>query len=280
MTIMAPDLVRDGLAYRKALRRAGVPIFHRHSVVAVEGPDVVRRACIAEIDGSGNPVADTEKEFDTDIVCTGYGFLPSNEIARALGCQHRFDGRLGHLMAERDQHGRSSVPNVWIVGDSGGLGGARAAEAGGFVAGADIARSLGRAVRDDDEVGRATRQLARAARFQSALSTLFHAPRIVDQLATPDTIVCRCEEVTLATVRAVVNADNVATAGAVKRLTRVGMGRCQGRYCGPVLVEILARRQRADIDAFSYFAPRMPFKPVPVAAASGHAHNNPQCAHP
>ena len=39
MAIAAPDLVRDGLAYRNTLRRARVPIFHRHAIVRVEGHD-------------------------------------------------------------------------------------------------------------------------------------------------------------------------------------------------------------------------------------------------
>jgi len=63
----------------------------------------------------------------------------------------------------------------------------------------------------------------------------------------------------------------IATAGAVKRLTRAGMGRCQGRYCGALLVELVARHSGTGIDEFCYFAPRMPFKPVPVATVSAGA---------
>ncbi len=276
MAIAAPDLVRDGLAYRNTLRRAGVPTFHRHAIVHVDGGDAVRQARLAEIDDRGNAVAGTEKSFDADVVCAGYGFLPSNEIARAMGCRHRFDAGLGHLVAERDQHGRSSVAQIWIVGDSGGLGGARAAEASGIIAGADIVRDLGykvggRKVCDAREVQRAVAALDRAKQFQSALWTLFRAPRIVDQLAQPDTMLCRCEEVSVATVRAVLADGKTATAGAVKRLTRAGMGRCQGRYCGALVVELVARHGGIGIDEFSYFAPRMPFKPVPVATVSATA---------
>jgi NADPH-dependent 2,4-dienoyl-CoA reductase/sulfur reductase-like enzyme len=271
MAIAAPGLVRDGLAYRNVLRRARVPIFHRHAIVHAEGREAVRQARIAEIDDHGNPVAGTEKSFDADVVCTGYGFVPSNEIARAMGCRHRFDEALGHLVAERDHHGRSSVAHVWIIGDSGGLGGARAAEAAGIIAGADVARDLGRKVRQDREVQRAMAAVVRAKRFQSALWTLFRAPRIVDQLAKPDTILCRCEEVSVATVHAAVVDGKIATAGAVKRLTRAGMGRCQGRYCGALVVELVARHSGTGIDEFCYFAPRMPFKPVPVATVSAGA---------
>ena len=37
-------------------------------------------------------------------------------------------------------------------------------------------------------------------------------------------------------------ADGAETPGAVKRATRLGMGRCQGRYCGPLLAEHLHER--------------------------------------
>ena len=137
MAISAPDLVRAGLAYQNTLRRAGVPTFNRHAIVRVEGSNSVKHAHIAEIDEHGYPATGTEKSFDADIVCVGYGFLPSNEIARAMGCRHHFNERLGHLVAECDQHGRSSVAHVWIVGDAGGLGGARAAEAAGTIAGTE-----------------------------------------------------------------------------------------------------------------------------------------------
>ena len=268
MALAAPDLLRDGLAYRTTLRRARVPTFHRHAIARAEGHNAIETAYIAEIDHRGNPIPGTEKAFAADIVCSGAGFLPSNEIARAIGCHHRFDNRLGHLVADRDAHGRSSIPQVWIAGDSGGLAGARAAQAAGTLAGADVARDLGRPVRHDAEVRRAMAAMHRARRFQSSLWTLFRAPRLVEQFAQPDTILCRCEEVSLASVQAALTTGKTSNAGALKRLTRAGMGRCQGRYCGAILVEMVARQSGTDIDEYSYFAPRMPFKPVPVATAS------------
>jgi putative transposase len=41
------------------------------------------------------------------------------------------------------------------------------------------------------------------------------------------------------------------------------MGRCQGRYCGALIVDLIARGRDAPVDELSFFAPRMPFKPVP-----------------
>ncbi len=52
--------------------------------------------------------------------------------------------------------------------------------------------------------------------------------------------VCRCEHVTRAEVVAALrNPFGARTLDAVKRRTRCGMGRCQGGFCGPRVVEIL-----------------------------------------
>jgi hypothetical protein len=214
MSAMAPGLVRDGLAYRAELLRARVPVFHRHSIVRAEGATSVELAVIAAVDEAGKPVPGTEKEFAVDAICVGFGFQPSNEIARALGCRHRLDRRRGHLVAERDRDGRSSVSGLWIVGDSGGLGGSRVAQAGGTVAGASVARDLGREVKNPGEIADAIRTSVRAERFQDALWGLYRAPRITDQLAAADTIICRCEEIRLADVRHALDVS-AGTAGAV-----------------------------------------------------------------
>jgi hypothetical protein len=50
----------------------------------------------------------------------------------------------------------------------------------------------------------------------------------------------------------------------LKRLTRVGMGRCQGRYCAATV----ARLCSAEVVEFSLFAPRPPAKPVPIRLLS------------
>lgn len=55
-------------------------------------------------------------------------------------------------------------------------------------------------------------------------------------------IVCRCETVTEGEIVEVIRANPRPTdLDAIKRRTRSGMGRCQGGFCGPYVVEILAR---------------------------------------
>ena len=54
-------------------------------------------------------------------------------------------------------------------------------------------------------------------------------------------IVCRCEQVTEAEIRACIRRPvGARNMDAVKRRTRAGMGRCQGGFCSPRVLEILA----------------------------------------
>jgi NADPH-dependent 2,4-dienoyl-CoA reductase/sulfur reductase-like enzyme len=265
MAAAAPDLIRDGIGYRATLMRARVPVLNRSAVIRCEGEDRVERAIVARIDGDGHPVAGTERSFDVDAVCLGFGFLPSNELSRALGCAHDIDPVNHELVARRDHRGRTSVDDVWVVGDAGGIGGARLAQVSGVLAGADVAHRLGArpAPALSAELRRAERAVRRDGRFQAALRRLYAAPRLVDQLADDDTLICRCEGVRRAAVEAALDED-VVHIGALKRATRAGMGGCQGRYCATLLAEMATRRSGRSLDEFAWFAPTAPSKPVKV----------------
>lgn len=270
MLMAAPGLIGDGIGYAATLARARVPIITGSAVIGMDGEQAVRSAVVAEIGADGRPVSGTEREFEVDAVCMGFGFVPSNEIARSLGCQHRFDPHAASMVVVSDDEGRTSVDGVWVIGDSGGIGGAKVAEATGTLAGLAAAQALGRTLEGSAARGQvqARRALAASRRFQSALWKVFNAPTLSDELATDDTVVCRCENVTLGAIREAVS-PSVSSAGAVKRLTRVGMGPCQGRYCGPVLTEMTARASGHPNDERSGFAPQVPYKPTEVAVIAG-----------
>ena len=64
--------------------------------------------------------------------------------------------------------------------------------------------------------------------------------RIDLPLGDPDRIVCRCEQVSEATIRDAMNRGiPVETLDAVKRRTRAGMGFCQGAFCKPRVLEVM-----------------------------------------
>jgi NADPH-dependent 2,4-dienoyl-CoA reductase/sulfur reductase-like enzyme len=262
MLTSTPMLALRGWDYLAELRRRRIPLFHRHVIAGVErAGDFLR----AQVTPWPVVVGASACRYDVDVVCVGYGFMPANEILRALGCRHAFDPARGYLATERDGDGLTSVAHVYAVGDCTGLGGAPAAEAEGLIAGLAAAHSLGLAPAAGQEraVARARSRLRRHRRFQSGLWELFQAPRLLTELAGPQTVVCRCEDLTLAEIEAGFHGG--ASIGTVKRATRAGMGRCQGRYCGPVLAALVAARRSTPLDEAAHWAPRPPVKPIRIA---------------
>jgi NADPH-dependent 2,4-dienoyl-CoA reductase/sulfur reductase-like enzyme len=266
MLAATPALARVGVGYLATLARARVPMLSRSAVIRLEGEASVASATVARIDAEGRPIAGTERRFDVDGVCVGFGFLPSNEIARSLDCRHRFDEQRGGLVVECDETGRTSLPNVWVIGDSAAIAGAKVAAVIGVLAGHAVAVDLGATVSPTlaERVRRARRALVRHRRFQDALWQVYDAPTLYDQLAEPNTVICRCENVSLRQIEAAMSSA-LHSAGALKRVTRVGMGKCQGRYCGPVVTALAARRSGQPVDEVAGFFAQVPYKPTEVA---------------
>ncbi len=164
----------------------------------------------------------------------------------------------GLAVPRRAADGATEVPGLWIAGDAGGLGGAALAEVQGEHAGAAAAAYLGQPV---PLARSAIAGPRRAVRFQKALWNFYRAPRRVPP--EDEVEICRCEGVHASAVRAAV-AEGAHDLGAVKRATRLGMGRCQGRYCIAPLIRILVEAGHPP-GSESLFAPQIPARPVPIA---------------
>ena len=274
----SPLLIGRGVAYRAFLARRRIPVLHRHVLVRVEGSgERAERAVLARIDATGSVVPGSERAFEADAVCMGYGFHASTELTRLLGCDHRWDPDAGGLAVVRNDDAETSLAGIFVAGDGGAMGGAHAALAEGTLAGLAATRNLGRPLPPDLEAlrRRARRERDRARRFQSALWTLFAAPREFPDLVGDEVAVCRCESVGAGTLRSRI-AAGADESGALKRLTRAGMGRCQGRYCGPRVAAWCAEARAETPDSFGLFAPRFPVKPVPASAL---AREKPEWSH-
>ena len=119
-----PDRLAEYLRYRMKVPK----VVWGHVIVRAQGDQRVRRATIARADSEWAP-AGRERSFEVDAVCTAYGFTPSVELARALGCELGADGVAhGEDMA-------TSVPGVFVAGEAAGVGGAELALVEGELAG-------------------------------------------------------------------------------------------------------------------------------------------------
>ena len=262
-----PGLALRGAGYLATLRRHNVPVLYRHVLARIEGAGRAQRAVVAAIDNTGALLADSERTFEIDTVCSGYGFAPSSEITRLIGCRHEADPRnASTLVALHDHDGRTSIRDVFVAGDAGGPWGAHAALHQGALAGAAAAADLaGKGKRRPATTARARHGLALEAAFQNALWRIFAMPQVGDRLASDATIACRCENVTFGAVRHAIGKGE-HTLAAIKRATRCGMGPCQGRYCSPAIAGMIARHAGVQVGAETFFRVQAPLRPVPIGA--------------
>lgn len=159
-----------------------------------------------------------EQTIGCDLLGTGYGLVPNTELASLLGC------RLGPDGIVVDGRHRTSVEGVFAAGECVGIGGVETAVLEGSIAG-QIAAGLSVS---DFTISRRDR----SRRWSRTLDAAFALRPEVRSLARPDTIVCRCEDVTLGAI------DEHWEPRQAKLYTRAGMGACQGRVCNAALRSI------------------------------------------
>ncbi len=79
-----------------------------------------------------------------------------------------------------------------------------------------------------------------------------------------DLTVCRCQEVTRGEIKEAIRKYDLRTVAEVKRCTRAGMGLCQSKTCGQLVIGILAQetgRRQAEIQPDTI---RPPVRPVKI----------------
>jgi NADPH-dependent 2,4-dienoyl-CoA reductase/sulfur reductase-like enzyme len=258
------SLLRDGAYYSLALAARRVPVRHRRVVVRAEGTEQVEALVHAEVGPDWVPLPGTEERVEVDTVCLGYGFAPSTELLRLAGCSFGYDEDLGGLVVEVDEWQRTSVPGVLAAGDGTGVRGALVAADQGRLAAIGAALDLGY-LSERRALGRARRlrrRLAAKERFRLALAPLHSLGRGLYDLATPETIICRCEEVTLAALEGALSATS--DPNVVKSYTRAGMGLCQGRNCHLHIGHLLARKGGLEPEQAAMTTARPPSRPVPI----------------
>ncbi|RBJ84926.1 NAD(P)/FAD-dependent oxidoreductase [Pseudomonas sp. MWU12-2534b] len=176
-------------------------------------------------------------ELACDYLACGFGLVPNTRLASHLGC------RLEQGAIVVDPQQRSSLPQVLAAGECTGIGGSELALIEGEIAGCVAS---GQSARAATLIERRRHWQDFAARLQRHFAL---QPQIL-QLARPDTLFCRCEDVPYAAVA------GAADWNSAKLHSRCGMGACQGRVCAS------AARRLFD---WPEVAPRSPLVPARVA---------------
>jgi NADPH-dependent 2,4-dienoyl-CoA reductase/sulfur reductase-like enzyme len=199
----SPQKIIQALRLKREL--TGVPHLAGCWPVAANGEEQLRSVTLR----CGQRTWDVE----CDYLACGFHLLPNTELAAFFGCALR------NGVVEVDDFQRTTVPDVYCAGESTGIGGLEVSLVEGQIAGL---AAIG-------EVQKARALFAERRRLHQFARQLNRAFALRDELKTlpqPETIVCRCEDVSFERLQ------NQPGWRAAKLHTRCGMGPCQGRVCG------------------------------------------------
>lgn len=199
-----PEKIGQGLQLRKDL--AGAPFAANSWIVAAHGESALKDVSLS----CGGKM----QKISCDYVACGFHLVPNSELAALLGCRIRN----GYVQVNDLQ--QTSVERVSCAGEPTGIGGVELSLVEGQIAGfAAAGKSVeARALFDRREKYR---------RFARLMDETFCLRPELRNLTRPDTLVCRCEDVSYARLQ------EHCSWRAAKLHTRCGMGSCQGRICGP-----------------------------------------------
>ncbi|UOB60513.1 NAD(P)/FAD-dependent oxidoreductase [Burkholderia pyrrocinia] len=259
-----PDVLAKGIALTRALKRAGVRIEHGIEPLEIHGDPAQGVSAVRFRTAAGTAL------IDCDAVALGYHLRAETQLADLAGCAFRFDGDTRQWLPQLDDMGRSSVAGVYLAGDGARVLGADGAEAAGRLAALALLTDLGRPV-DARAVAALQRERMKMDRFRAGLAQAFPWPAQQAATLSDDTILCRCEGVSVGELRRVIRDEGACDANRAKAFSRVGMGRCQGRYCGHAGAEVIAAAAGVPLEAVGRLRGQAPVKPLPVAlrAAAG-----------
>ncbi|MGP1664772.1 MAG: FAD-dependent oxidoreductase [Rhodanobacter sp.] len=230
-----PKRAGQALALRSSL--LGIPYRFGAFVCAAHGQPSLQGVSIRDARGT--------HRLECDHLAIGYGLVPNVELASLLGCS--MDNRGTHPCVQVDELLRSSHDNVFAAGESCGIAGLAAARIEGRMAGY-------MAVGCQHDAAALKPARAHERHFAEVLAHHFALDPQLRELATGHTTICRCEDISLATL------DGFANAREARLATRCGMGACQGRICGTAL---------AELGRFARSEPRSPLFPTRLATLAG-----------
>ena len=261
-------LLQDAYVYWRELRRAGIPLRFNQTVFAAHGEREIEAVTYGPVDPeTWSPIRERAQQAEVDLLVVGFGFVPNTELTELAGCRHEYVHDAGGWVPVRTALMETTVPGMFAAGDGAGVAGALVAVEEGRIAGVTAAEQAGklRPAEADRRRAPSLERLRSLSRVREVLDEISRLRPGLTELATPPTLACRCEEVSIAEVGAALE-QGARDLQSVKLFTRLGMGLCQGRNCAPSMALHVARAVGCSPRETGRINPRPPVKPVTVGA--------------
>ncbi|CAN7610052.1 NAD(P)/FAD-dependent oxidoreductase [Phenylobacterium sp. LjRoot225] len=258
-----PNLLLKGLYYRAQLTARGISVHGGVTPLEIAGASGVEGVRFRDSGGAEQTIA-------CDAVGMGFHLRSETQLADLARCEFVFDEALAQWRPQADPDGRTTARGVYVAGDGARILGADAAEISGELAALAALKDLGRPAPE----GRMTALRARQRRmeaFRKGLAAAFPWPAQLARTVADDVLLCRCEAITAGELRRSADEKDAPELNRAKAFVRVGMGRCQGRFCGAAAAEILADQRREPLAAVGRLRGAAPVKPLPMATVRDEA---------
>ncbi|MGX5734275.1 FAD/NAD(P)-dependent oxidoreductase [Bosea thiooxidans] len=273
----APEPVGDS-DLLASLREGGTEILTSHVVREAAGRESVEAAMVARLDDKGHPAQD-EKAIACDGIVLAVGTTPVIDLLDAAGGKVAFQAGRGGYAPVLDADQRTSVANVYAVGDCAGIWAAKTRDRA--IAEAEAARAVA-ALGEGAFSGQASAPPEPEYDISEYRLAWVRASVIE---ARVEFHVCQCEDVTareilelrppryLAWQHERRNDRSLSTLlgngppnpDQIKRLTRAGMGPCQGRRCREQVAALLALGAARPLSTIPLAGYRAPTRPMPLS---------------
>ena len=252
-------LFLKGIRYLLFLKLNGIPIYYNHEISSIEQNANGLTATIMNTGGIDH------KSFEVDCICLGYGFNSSNNMLRYLNCRHDYNSELNCLVTFRYDDLQTTVKDIYAIGDCVKISGAQVAELEGNISGYNVAESLGYKIVPEylKEKNLCKIKLQKLEKFQNNLWKLYKSNNYNLANLNKEIEICRCEGIKYSTLNNALE-NGFTSMSELKLKTRVGMGPCQGRYCGQIVLDILKHNCGVQIKESDFFTSRIPFIPLNI----------------
>lgn len=263
------------------LTSRGARVFTSHVVQEADGDNFgVTCIKIVEVDETGCHLVGKTQMLTCDTVLLGIAAVPTIELVEACGCAVGFQAERGGHVALIDALQRTSLPFVYVAGDCAGVWPSKtlsetvAMQEGRIAANAALSALGASAIASEESP--VTPDIPACDISTNRLAWV--RASVLSSSADPP--VCQCEEVTASEILSLQPPRYLGwtprtsfqgqhgkppNPDVVKRLTRAGMGTCQGRRCREQIAALIALDSRvtlADIPLATY---RTPVRPLTLA---------------
>jgi len=255
----------EGSRFLSKLILSGVPLRYSTRIIEARGNGALAQVVCAPVDGKGHIVSGREKIYPTQLLATGFGFSANIELAQMAGCLSAYAAERGGWVVKTDANLETSLPGIFTAGETTGIAGGLKSICEGEIAALSILRQQGRSFGPAHEkrLAKLLRQRRHHLQFGKYFNLLYRIPAAAYLDIPDETLICRCEEVTMGDIRRAV-ANGYDTPATLKIALRSAMGDCQGRICGPIIYDILAALTGRSQAEMTPLVVRPPVKPVSI----------------